>query len=449
MHAPQLEAELHGRYGEALAALGRTPEALAAFGRAADQTDSIARSLALDPARAGFRAARIHISNGALAAVLGRASDQRAPEWYGAWSVRRKGRGVLDKWAATSAPSLSAIERSLAPDHAVIDYAVLDTAVAALVVTNRGAVLRQLPVAADSLKARIGALLAQLAPRIGSQVDTAHAAFDVRLAERLYADLFVPLAPVLEGRTRLSIVADGPLHLLPFDALVVSSTPEVTYALDRYTVTLAPSLAAVGGGDRRVPAGPMVAVAGPSAGGSVEGSNQELRALAAASGVRGLIVLQGAQATEAAVRQNAPTAGLLHFAAHARPNDAEPAFAHLTLSPQGEDDGLLHAYELGELRLPGTLVVLSACETGAGRLLGGEGVLSLSRVFLRSGASGTVATLWPVGPATADLMQAFYGALSRGAPPAAALREAKLALRRGGWSNPFHWAPFQLVTRDR
>jgi len=78
-----------------------------------------------------------------------------------------------------------------------------------------------------------------------------------------------------------------------------------------------------------------------------------------------------------------------------------------------------------------------------------EGVLSLSRAFLRAGAGGTVVTLWPVGPATAELMQAFYHALARGAPPAAALREAKLGLRRGAWSNPFHWAPFELVTRDR
>jgi len=73
----------------------------------------------------------------------------------------------------------------------------------------------------------------------------------------------------------------------------------------------------------------------------------------------------------------------------------------------------------------------------------------LSRAFLRSGASGTVATLWPVGPATADLMQAFYSGLARDAPPAAALREAKLILRRSRWSNPFHWAAFELVTRDR
>ena len=113
----------------------------------------------------------------------------------------------------------------------------------------------------------------------------------------------------------------------------------------------------------------------------------------------------------------------------------------------GKDDGQLYAYEIGELRLPGTLVVLSGCETGAGRLLGGEGVLSLSRAFLRAGASGTVATLWPVGPGTAELMTTFYQGLSHDASVPVALRDAKLALRRGSRANPLYWAGFTLVTQ--
>ena len=73
--------------------------------------------------------------------------------------------------------------------------------------------------------------------------------------------------------------------------------------------------------------------------------------------------------------------------------------------------------------------------------------MSLSRAFLRAGAGGTVATLWPVGPATPDLMAAFYGALAEGATPARALRSAKLVLRSGAaYPNPYYWAPFTLVS---
>ncbi len=443
MGVPQLEAEIAGLYGEALAALGKPSDALRALQRAADLTDSIALSLSLDPTRAGYRAAQIHVSNAALAVILGRAAALWAPEQYRSWSVRRKSRGLLERGGATSAPSLVAIQRSLGPEEAVIDYAVLDSSVAALVVTDHGAVLRRLPMGAGTLTAHVEALLSRLAPRVGTLVDTARSFFDSSLAHRLYAVLLAPLETILEHRTRLTIVADGPLHLLPFDALVVAPPPQMSYALDRYTITVAPTLAIAVGPGSGLPAGPVVAVAGPG----VEGVAPELAAVLEGLGTRGVAVLQGDRATETEVRRHAPGAGLLHFAAHARPNDAEPSFARLNLVPANGDDGRLHAYEIEGLRLAGTLVVLSACETGAGRLLAGEGVLSLSRAFLRAGASGTVATLWPVGPATTELMGTFYPALARGQPPADALRQAKLALRRGQWANPFHWAGFALVQR--
>ncbi|HSR41647.1 MAG TPA: CHAT domain-containing protein, partial [Longimicrobiales bacterium] len=107
--------------------------------------------------------------------------------------------------------------------------------------------------------------------------------------------------------------------------------------------------------------------------------------------------------------------------------------------------GLLYARRIRTLPLDGTLVVLSACETGAGRLAGGEGVLSLGRAFLQAGASGVVVTHWPVGPATADLMGELHRALADGTPPAEALRRAQLALLAGGHPEPFHWAPFALL----
>jgi CHAT domain-containing protein len=443
MRVPQLEAEIGALYGEALAATGRPREALATLQRAADLTDSIAVSLALDPTRSGYRAAQSHVSNVALAVAVDRAGESWARERYADWSLRRKSRGVLERGTRRPAPSLSVMQRSLGPDQAVIDYVVLDSAVAALVITDRGVVLQRLPVRADTLRSRVEGLLSRLAPRIGTRVDTAHSFFDVALAERLYADLLAPLERVLADRTRLVIVADGPLHLLPLDALVSATTPQVTYAVDRYEITVVPSLAALGESRAATLAGPVVAVAGPG----LEGTEPELAALGVAFGSRGVNVLRGDRASESQVRLMAPTAGLLHFAAHARPNDAEPSYARLTLAPTGDDDGQLHAYEIETLHLPGTLVVLSACETGAGRLLAGEGVLSLSRAFLRAGASGTVATLWPVGPATADLMGAFYPALARGEAPAAALRQAKLVLRQGEWASPFHWAGFTLVAR--
>jgi CHAT domain-containing protein len=107
----------------------------------------------------------------------------------------------------------------------------------------------------------------------------------------------------------------------------------------------------------------------------------------------------------------------------------------------------LHAYEIRTLRLPGSLVILSACESATGRLVPGEGPLSLSRAFLQAGAGAVLGTLWPVGDeAAAQLMEAFHANLARNQPPAAALREAKRALR-ATHAEPFYWAPFVLMTR--
>jgi len=451
MGMPRLQGEVLAWYGEALLASGRTLESLAAFARAADVTDSMAASWSLDPARAGYRSMQVHVSNGALEAVLRLPDSAAALAAHATWSVRRKSRGVLDRTGAPVLPMLAQLRRWVGPEDAILDYVVLDSSVAVLVVTDRGAAVQRLAATPDTLRASVAELVGRLVPRLGGMVDTARAVFDTALAERLYAELLAPIEPLLEGRSRLSIIPDGPLHLLPFDALVISRSPVLQFAVDRYTVSLAPSLSLADIGDRPLPPGRTVAFVGggaaPPGGGGLEGAGRGPAGRAAGLGPAGVTVFQAPRATERAVRQHAGGAGVLHFAVHARANDAEPAYARLALTRDGDDDGRLHAYEIESLPLRGTLVILSACETGAGRLLAGEGVLSLSRAFLRAGAGGTVATLWPVGSTTADLMGQFYPALARRETPAVALRQAKLALRHGRWSNPFHWAGFTLITR--
>lgn len=447
IHVPELEAELLERQAEGEVAEGRPTTALALLARAADLTDSMATLLSHDSQRAGLRSAHLRISNLALSIVVREPEAHGAVGRYADWTVRRKGRGVLERGAGRAAPAggwVRAVRGRLGTGDAVIDYAVLDTLVVALVVTNSGPVLRPLAVTAESLRARVGRLLAGLAPRMGNVVDTLHARFDTALAARLYADLLAPLEADLGARARLTIVADGPLHQLPFEALVMRDT---RFALDRFTISYAPSLAVAGGGDQPLPGGVVLALAGPSSDSSLGGSLDEIRILRAAFGPVQVRTFSGAAATEAAIRAYAPTATLLHIAAHARANDADPASARIALAAADHDDGLLHAYEIDALRLPGSLVVLSACETGAGRLLGGEGVLSLSRAFLRAGARATIATLWPVGQGTASFMDRFYRDLAAGVPPASALRNAKLALARGPRGNPLYWAPFVLVSR--
>lgn len=457
---PALSAEVHERLARSLGA-GRSAEALDEFARAARRLDSLARSLAADPLRSAFRGAAGHVSNGAFETLLAARGDRAAARRFLEWSLRRKSLGIVETSPghAAGSPSLESLTARLPADAAVLDYVVLDSAVGVLVLTRGGARVIRLPVGAATLEATAGAMLASLVPRLGTAIDTARARLDVAAAHRLYEALLAPLLPALGGRTRLLVVPDGPLSGVPFDALVTTPAgrgPDAgpQYVLDRFTISLLPTLALMDGSPGTPSEeGAAVLVAGPGPDGTDVSVEVTAVAGALGSGAEGggggrrPIVLRGADATEAAVTALAAHAALLHIAAHARPNDANPAFARLALAPGGGADGALHAYEIEQLRLPGTLVTLSACETAAGRIAGGEGALSLSRAFLRAGASGTVATLWPVGPASAPLMETFYRALARGDDPATALRVAKLAQRHGAWPNPLHWAAFTLVTR--
>lgn len=112
------------------------------------------------------------------------------------------------------------------------------------------------------------------------------------------------------------------------------------------------------------------------------------------------------------------------------------------------EDGYLQASEIYRLPLRSDLVVLSACETGRGRLVRGEGVLGLPRAFFYAGASSVVVSLWSVSDrSTTRLMQGFYEQLAgKKRARAEALRRAKEDLRRDPeFAHPFHWAPFVLM----
>jgi CHAT domain-containing protein len=97
------------------------------------------------------------------------------------------------------------------------------------------------------------------------------------------------------------------------------------------------------------------------------------------------------------------------------------------------EDGFLEVSEISNLDLDSDLVVLSACQTGRGQLLSGEGILGLSRAFLHAGARSVVVSLWNVSDvSTAQLMKSFYRNMAGDMGNAAALREAKLQMLKNG-----------------
>ena len=139
------------------------------------------------------------------------------------------------------------------------------------------------------------------------------------------------------------------------------------------------------------------------------------------------------------------------FATHGLLNSEHPELSGMVFSlvdRQGKhQDGFLRLHEVYNLNLPAELVVLSACQTGLGKDVKGEGLIGLTRGFMYAGAARVMASLWQVDDsATAELMKRFYAKmLGEGLRPAAALRDAQVEMsKHKRWHAPYNWAGFVL-----
>jgi CHAT domain-containing protein len=186
-------------------------------------------------------------------------------------------------------------------------------------------------------------------------------------------------------------------------------------------------------------------------------SNQSLASLPSAeleaqaiTQLLGTTPLVGEAASEFAVKQQLPQAGVIHLATHGEFDNQNGFDSWIALAPQGNEDGFLNAAEILGLGnaspFQASLAVLSACVSGRGSITG-DGVVGLSRSFITAGVPSVVVSLWYVSDeSTSFLMQAFYRNLQQGQTKAQALRQAMLAtLQQPQYRRPYFWAPFNLI----
>ncbi|MGH7753126.1 MAG: CHAT domain-containing protein, partial [Gemmatimonadales bacterium] len=447
---------------DGLAAADRDREALTAFDRAARAVEQVTDRLSQDLDRARYRDRHLAPFDGALRLLL---ESPRAAARVGdlvTWSARRKAAALALSAAPTPTGSpaatrltLGQLQAHLRDSEVLLDYIVIDTTVAALVVTRSTAELVRLPTRTEVIRQLVQELRRPLVTKYAGRVDLARAPFHLRLAWTLYEALVAPVEPLLVGIERLVIVPDGPLHYVPFDALAVRPPPalrlasagrenpymQAEYVIDRFEITYLPSTQFLSRADSDLNGARLLAVTRQAPGGS-----REVATLAAGWPRDRVRVLAEAAATETAARAATEGASVLHFAVHAQADDQDPQASHLRLGADDNNDGYFHLAEIAGARRPARLVVLSACETQSGRLFNGEGLMGLARAFLASGVGSVVATQWPVGPSAADLMGEFYRRLAMGTPPATALQAAKRTLRLNpATAHPFYWAGFVLV----
>lgn len=348
--------------------------------------------------------------------------------------------------------------------------------------------MKRLPVGEERLRQEVEDFLARARQPAGG-------ADAIRRARSLYRALIAPVAELVGKSERVLILPDGPLHRLPFAALVRDTAGRRQYLAEWKPLHTALSLTAyatlrasrrepspAGGpvrlvafGDPRYPQDPA---ASQDAGdplrrhlGDLRGvhwaalpyTRREVERIAAA--YPGARLYLGEGATEERAKTVGRDVRALHFATHGYLDDRNPLDSALVLSiPEelaaGRDNGLLQVWEIFEsVRLDADLVVLSACDSALGRESRGEGLIGLTRAFQYAGARSVVASLWSVSDqATAELMARFHRHYRAGLPKDQALRAAQIELihhpiritTANGQpvaidaSAPFFWAGFQL-----
>ncbi|GEO02911.1 hypothetical protein AAE02nite_05750 [Adhaeribacter aerolatus] len=281
-----------------------------------------------------------------------------------------------------------------------------------------------------------------------------------KAAHRLYQQLLAPINGVLAGKNRLLIIPDKALCYLPFEALV-PDLQHTRYLIQDYTVSYAYSAKLL----RPAPATEVsrrnvsVLAMAPFGNNSSPVDNS-LRAdllaplLASTDEVEkiGGQVYIGKDATKERLRELISKFDIIHLATHAKADNQDPLQSYIAFYQRNlQNSARLYASEIYNLPLNKLkLVVLSACETGSGKLVNGEGIMSLARAFAYAGCPSIVTTLWQAeDKATAYITTRLHTYLKQGKPKDEAVRLAKLdylaSVTSSRQQSPVYWANFIFI----
>ena len=304
---------------------------------------------------------------------------------------------------------------------------------------------------------------------------------DFHLGQELYAEL---VRPGLDRQTkRLVFVPDDILYFLPFETLLQSGN-QGRWLIQDYAIAYAPSLSSLweiikrGQRDGTKQKKDILAFGDPVYGPAEDQDNSqnssdifqhfysssafkffrlkysgvEVQRIAALFDKSRVEIFQRENASEQELKKlDLDSFKIIHFAAHGLIDDQKPARSSIVLSldSKSQEDGFVQMREIYNLRMGADLVSLSACQTGLGQFIRGEGIEGLNRAFFYAGASSVLMSLWSINDqASSQLMERFYFHLLSSNSIMDALQKAKLEMIAfKPFSHPFYWAAF-VITGD-
>ncbi len=335
--------------------------------------------------------------------------------------------------------TLKEVQELLEPGVTMLEYFVVRQAVLLWIVEKDRLRFARIPVDRAELIKKVSALRETIYQVGEKEKFQGH-------SRDLYRLLIAPALPHVRGR-ELLIVPHDVLHYLPYQALL---SPQSHYLVQDYPIYYLSSASLMQFTREKKKAsreksGKRALVMGnPSLGDEAYDLKfAEREAREVAKDFPGSSIQLRAEATKPKAISLSPQYDILHFAVHGELNQEDPLSSALLLAPGGAGDGRLKASEIFSLNLKADTVVLSACETGLGKITNGDEIIGLTRAFIYAGAPSVITTLWKVNDrASYELMREFYANLKT-MNKSGALRKAQLKIMQE-FPQPFLWAAYEL-----
>jgi len=373
--------------------------------------------------------------------------------------------------------NVDSLQKKLNPSQTLVQYLAGKSVLTTFVVTRYAFKVFRQPIDSGFYK-KVEAYHQRLVSFTYDELKDSAIRLFARQSHELYTLLLAPVMPYCKGKN-LVIIPDDVLTQLPFETLV-TELPQTTKKPDyrdlAYLVKTHPvsydysaTLFVMNGGHETIKNPTLLAMA-PSYKNlkipdisqkdvlamrgdtgnisTISGTYDEVNSIRKIFGGKSLVK---SDATEEKFKKMALNYDVLHLAMHGIVNNEYPMFSKLVFTHAGDsaNEGFLNTYEIYNLKINAALVVLSACNSGNGKLYNGEGIISLARGFFTAGAKSVVMTLWSIADKTSQhLMTSFYANLADRLSISDALQKAKtdyIAHSDALMAHPYFWAGF-IVT---
>ena len=384
-------------------------------------------------------------------------------------TIEREFPRFTDKLKKGNIVAIKTIQANLKPDDTLVEYAFSETdekgerKLFEFVVTPNDLVCHT-----ELIDSVLTSEFANLKDQMTNQFAEKNKVEDYnRVNQRLfkaYTVLIQPIKKYFIGK-QLIIIPDDDLSYLPFDAFLTDWTSkkkinyaELAFLIRDYSISYGYSTNTQWNNREKAEYVPKVigyapdySMVEPTDKGSYNSiKNNKIEIKNILNNFKGTF-FSGDQATISSFRANLSSGAILHLAMHAELDTTVAGTSSLVFTPGGKNgiNYQLYNYEIGQMSIKSPMVVLSACNTGNGKLYNGEGLMSLARSFILAGVPSVVETLWPVEDiAGSKIMGSFYRYLSEGKPKNTSMRLAKLDYiytTSPSFVDPRFWAAYNVI----